>query len=124
MQTLDLSIRTQPKDGTASRQASPLPLVSPPLRSGSLGVNAKRAPREAPGGLVDWGSSGADAGADGAELARGALAQEGDGHDADDGDQGHEQGVLDQAGAALVAAQPGAEMGQTELPSVNQGHGG
>src|SRR3954468_19580449 len=111
MQTLDLRIRTQPKDADLLRQAGPKPLVSPPLRSGSLGVNAKRPPRGAPEGVVDVGGLAADAGADNAELVRGALAQEGDGHDADDGDEGHEQGVLDEAGAPFVTAEPGPDVG-------------
>src|SRR3954462_10227731 len=108
MQTLDLRIRTQPKDADLLRQAE--------------GQLAKRPPRGAPEGVVDVGGLAADAGADDAELVRGALAQEGDGHDADDGDEGHEQGVLDEAGAPFVTAEPGPDMGGAVLPRIGDVH--
>src|SRR3954452_22106973 len=47
-------------------------------------------------------SVGADGGGDRVELRRGVVTEEGDGGDADDRDQGNEEGVLDQRGATLV----------------------
>src|SRR3954466_9976653 len=65
----------------------------------------------------------ADRRADGAELARRALAEEGDGHDADDRDQGYEQGVLDEAGAALVTTELRPHVrGTVLLPIGNDVH--
>src|SRR5438270_8238694 len=110
MQTVDSSSRTQPKEKGPGRQAGKANAIEPPGRHprGSMGFR---------------GRLGADAGADGAELAGSALAQEGDGHDADHGDQGHEQCVLDEAGAALVRTHSGTDIGQAELPPVlNDGH--
>src|SRR5436190_20896000 len=57
----------------------------------------------------------ADGGTDGADLARRAAAEEGDGHDADDRDQGNEQGVLDEAGAPLVTTELGPQVRSTVL---------
>src|SRR5439155_6235427 len=45
--------------------------------------------------------SAADGGAEVAQLRRGAATQEGDRDDADDGDQRHEERVLDEAGPDL-----------------------
>src|SRR2546430_2192571 len=64
-----------------------------------------------------------EVGAHVAELARGALAQEGDRDDADDGDQGDEQCVLDEAGAVFVPAQTGTQVrGDDVLPVVEEVH--
>src|SRR5438552_12652403 len=64
-----------------------------------------------------------EVGADVAELARGVLAHEGDGDDADDRDQGHQQGVLDEAGAVLVPAQAVPQVRSDEvLPVADQVH--
>src|SRR5438270_3686602 len=110
MQTVDSSSRTQPKEKGPGRQAGKANAIEPPGRH----------PR---GSMRFRGRLGADAGADGAELAGSALAQECDGHDADHGDQGHEQCVLDEAGAALVGTHSGTDIGQAELPPVlNDGH--
>src|SRR3954462_8627944 len=62
--------------------------------------------------LVAVPAESLDGGADLAELRVGALAEEGDGHDAHDGDQGHEEGVLDERGATVGLAtslEPGAD---------------
>src|SRR4051794_36155555 len=111
MQTVDLNTRTQPKDGRAPRQADSGREATP-----SGGARGGRRQGDC------WWCLGADAGADGAELARGALAEEGDGHDADDGDQGDQQGVLNEAGAPLVGAELGSQVGQAELPGIDDGH--
>src|SRR5438105_6089234 len=58
--------------------------------------------------------SAVDGGAHLAELLRRRAAEEGDGDDADDSDQGDEEGVLDEAGALLVGAEPGSQIGQVK----------
>src|SRR5207245_313535 len=52
--------------------------------------------------LWDLSAGGGDRVADVGELARRLLAQGGQGHDADDGDEGQEEGVLHQGGATLA----------------------
>src|SRR3954449_265743 len=71
----------------------------------------------------DEGPLAADGGTDGAELARRAAAEEGDGHDADDRDEGHQKGVLHEAGAPLVTTEPGPQVRSTVLlPIGNDVH--
>src|SRR5207248_9094024 len=65
----------------------------------------------------------ADRGADGGELAGSAPAQEGDGHDADDRDQRHEEGVLHEAGATLAVAELRPQVrGAMLLPVTDEVH--
>lgn len=56
-----------------------------------------------------------------AELRLRVPAEERDGHDADDGDEGHEEGVLHQGGATLVVAELGTQVGREERVAGEQG---
>ena len=75
--------------------------------------------------------SAGDGGADAAELARCLLAEERDGDDANDGDERHEQGVLDERGPPIGLATahqpgPGELIGQqhSSLPPSGTPHTG
>ena len=48
--------------------------------------------------------------ADGVELGGGLATEGGQGHDADDGDQGQEECVLDQGGTPLGVAEAGTQV--------------
>ena len=54
-------------------------------------------------------------------LAAGRRAEERHGDDADDGDEGHEQGVLHQGGAALGVAAAGPDVAGHEVVGAEHG---
>src|SRR3954468_21030346 len=92
--------------------------------AGESGENAK-----APGpkarrflGLSLGGKrSAVDRGADGLELRRSRLAEERHGDDAHHGDEGDEEGVLHEGGAALVLTEAGTEVGGEEFVAGQHG---
>lgn len=49
-----------------------------------------------------------------------APTEEGDGHDADDGDERHQERVLHEGGAPLVITEAGTEIGAEELVAGEQ----
>ena len=61
--------------------------------------------------------------ADRAELRSGRVAEQADGGDADNSDEGDEQGVLDEAGAPLIV-HPGTEPRSENIPLGLDVHGG
>src|SRR5215204_4750684 len=64
------------------------------------------------GPLKIWESAAGDGSADAVELGAGRLAEERHGEDAHDGDEGHEERVLDERSATLavdLALQPRAQ---------------
>src|SRR5207302_3693814 len=95
---------TGPWRGSAWRWRSPVPSLS--LSSSSEPSSpvcsdaARPALTDRPRALL--GTALLQVGADVRELARRTLAEEGDGDDADDGDERNEQRVLDEAGAPLI----------------------
>src|SRR5438552_1876913 len=75
---------------------------NPPGASGFLSrelSDQRASPLNRPNGLS---RSSVEARADGREPAGGLAAEERDGEDADHGDEGHEEGVLDERGTTLV----------------------
>src|SRR5205807_5664691 len=78
-----------------------------------------------PAALVSAGKAvggdlgGADARAHGAEALGGAATEEGDSHQADDGDERHQEGVLDQRRATLVATEPSPDVRSAMLLPIS-----
>ena len=92
-------------------------------RSGPKGLRSSCADRGGQVWLVAAGSL--DGVTNAGELRGGLLAQLGQGHDADHGDEGEKQGVLDECRSTLAAtAEHGPQVGRTALlPVSDQVHG-
>src|SRR4051812_27706087 len=97
------------------RPVCPIELKEGPASPGK--TRKRRARRPGASLVYPWGGkrSAVDRGADGLELRRSRLAEERHGDDAHHGDEGDEEGVLHEGGAALVLTEAGTEVGGEEF---------